>query len=284
MLTFSCSLRVQIWAVGIALLPVSPTLLTRSGSAAAQSTDSTRQSKQPLFTSRDAIVAAGFAGIAAAAIPLDRSFADYLQGAPQTNRFFKRVAVTVEAIAEPGAFFIGGALYAAGRLSDNDRMADLGLHGTEAIVIGLAITNVIKFAAGRARPFVDTNKPHDFEFGRGFKSHDYRSFPSGHSLIGFAAAAVVTDEARRWRPESVWYVGPAMYGGAMLIGASRMYDNRHWASDVIVGAAIGIVSGRKIVRYHHTHPGNRIDRWLLGVSIAHGANGRETRLIVMPQR
>lgn len=274
------SLRAQIMVVALAL----PILMAQSGSACAQSTDSTRQSKEPLFTSRDAIVAAGFAGIAAAAIPLDRSFADYLQGAPQTNRFFKKVAVTVEAIAEPGAFFIGGALYAAGRLSDNERMADLGLHGTEAIVIGLAITNVIKFAAGRARPFVDNNKPHDFEFGRGLKSHDYRSFPSGHSLIGFAAAAVVTDEARRWRPESVWYVGPAMYGGAMLVAASRMYDNRHWASDVIVGAAIGIVSGRKIVRYHHTHPDNRIDRWLLGVSIVNGAGLGGARLIVLPQR
>ncbi|MBC7790200.1 MAG: phosphatase PAP2 family protein [Anaerolineae bacterium] len=278
------SLRIHICAVAVTVLPVSPILWMGSVPADAQATDSTRRSQEPLFTSRDAIVAVGFAGIAAAAIPLDRSFGEYLQGAPQTNRFFKRVAVTVEAIAEPGAFFIGGALYAAGRLSDNERMADLGLHGTEAIVIGLAITSVIKYAAGRARPFVDNNKPHDFEFGRGFKGHEYRSFPSGHSLIGFAAAAVVTDEARRWRPESVWYVGPAMYGGALLIGASRMYDNRHWASDVIVGAAIGIVSGRKIVRYHHTHPDNRIDRWLLGVSISNGAGGRQTRLIVMPER
>ena len=281
---FPFSMRELIAAVAIALLPASSIMIMRPGTAGAQASDSTRQSKEPLFTSRDAIVAAGFAGIAAAAIPLDRSFADYMQGAPQTNRFFKRVAVTVEAIAEPGAFFIGGALYAAGRLSDNDRMADLGLHGTEAIVIGLAITNVIKFTAGRARPFVDNNKPHDFEFGRGLKGHEYRSFPSGHSLIGFAAAAVVTDEARRWRPESVWYVGPAMYGGAILIGASRMYDNRHWASDVIVGSAIGIVTGRKIVKYHHSHPDNRIDRWLLGVSIVHGAGGRTTRLIVLPQR
>jgi len=284
MLRCMYSLRVQMWVVALVLLPVSPILQARSGYARAQSADSTRKSKEPLFTSKDAVVAAGFAAIAAAAIPLDRSFAAYLQGAPQTNRFFKKVAVTVEAIAEPGAFFIGGALYAAGRLSDNDRMADLGLHGTEAIVIGLAITSVIKYAAGRARPFVDNNKPHDFEFGRGFKGHEYRSFPSGHSLIGFAAAAVVTDEARRWRPESVWYVAPAMYGGAMLIAASRMYDDRHWASDVIVGAAIGIVSGRKIVRYHHTHPDNRIDRWLLGVSIANGAGPGELRLIVLPQR
>jgi membrane-associated phospholipid phosphatase len=59
-----------------------------------------------------------------------------------------------------------------------------------------------------------------------------------------------------------------MYGGAALVGLSRMYNNRHWASDVITGAAIGTFAGTKVVRYHHTHPGNRIDRWLLGASMS----------------
>jgi hypothetical protein len=43
-----------------------------------------------------------------------------------------------------------------------------------------------------------------------------------------------------------------MYGGAALVGLSRMYNNRHWASDVITGAAIGTFAGTKVVRYHHT--------------------------------
>ena len=59
-----------------------------------------------------------------------------------------------------------------------------------------------------------------------------------------------------------------MYGGAALIGVSRMYDNRHWASDVIMGAAIGTFAGTKVVRYHRTHPDNRLDRWLLRASLS----------------
>jgi hypothetical protein len=49
-----------------------------------------------------------------------------------------------------------------------------------------------------------------------------------------------------------------------------MYNNRHWASDVIIGAAIGTFAGNKVVRYHHSHPGNKLDEWLVNFSISGG--------------
>jgi hypothetical protein len=106
---------------------------------------------------------------------------------------------------------------------------------------------------------------------RGFGNNDgYRSFPSGHSVAAFAAAAAVTAEMSRWQPDTRWIVGTAMYGGAGMVGLSRMYNNRHWASDVLAGAAIGIFAGNKVVRYHHSHPGNRLDEWLVNFSISGG--------------
>ena len=245
--------------------------------------DSATASTEPLFTKRDAFFAGGVIVATLAIAPLDKGFADYLQGSPQTNRFFRRVSRVVETIAVPGAFIIGGGLYAAGRLADNERMADLGLHGTEAIVVGLLAATAIKVGAGRQRPYVDRDKPHSFGFMRGFKQEQYRSFPSGHSLIGFAAAAAVTDETRRWWPNSAWYIGPVMYGGATLIALSRMYDNKHWASDVMIGGLMGTFAGLKVVKYHHQHPDNRIDRWLLGVTVEPvGATGWLVRPVVRP--
>jgi membrane-associated phospholipid phosphatase len=47
------------------------------------------------------------------------------------------------------------------------------------------------------------------------------------------------------------------------MGLSRIYNNQHWASDVVAGAAIGTVIGLKVVKYTHSHPGNRIDRKLI---------------------
>lgn len=236
----------------------------------------------PLFTVNDAYLAGGFIVGTLALRPVDKYFARRLQNKySQSSRVLQGVAVTVRTIAEPGAFIIGGTLYIAGRASKQRDMADLGLHGTEAVVIGSVFAGVLKDAFGRARPFVhpptDSTgfNPNDWQFGRGLKNGDkYRSFPSGHSVAAFAAAAAVVNETSRWWPDLTWVIGPAMYGGAGLVGLSRMYNNRHWASDVMMGAAIGTFAGNKVVRYHHrTNPTNKFDRWLLGASVSQSANG-----------
>lgn len=241
---------------------------------AAQPADTTRISQQPLFTARDLWVLGAFAAATVVSFPLDRSFAERLQRKPnQENRFFQQSATFFRVIGDPGALIIGTSMYAVGRLSRVERLADLGLHGTEGLLVGAGTATVIKYAVGRARPYNDIENPRDFVAGRGLKGDAYRSFPSGHAVAGFAAASAVVSETNRWWPKSTWYVAPVMYGGAALIAASRMYNNKHWASDVIVGAAIGTFAGTKIVRYQHSHPGNRIDRWLLSASISPGPAG-----------
>ena len=226
--------------------------------------------RAPLFTRRDAYIAAGFAIGTVALFPIDRHVAERLQDSTrQANRFLHHAATGFEVFASPGAFVIGGSLYAVGRLGHYPRVADLGLHGTEAIVVATGITGALKGMAGRARPFIvnDTN-PRNFKFGRGFTKEAYTSFPSGHTTTAFAAASAVTAETSRWWPRSTWYVAPVMYGGATMVGLSRMYHNKHWASDVILGAGIGTFSGLKVVQYQHAHPKNRLDRLLLGTTIA----------------
>jgi membrane-associated phospholipid phosphatase len=240
-------------------------------------------SHKTLFTYRDAALAAAFVGLTFAMFPADRHIAESLQDEDiQNNKLFDNPARNVELITSPGAFIIGGGLYAFGKLGGHKDIADLGWHGTEAVLIATGVTSILKGTLGRARPYVtgDTN-PRDFSFGRGFGrgqratdikgilygTSDYQSFPSGHTSTAFAAASAVTSEARRIWPKSVWYVAPVMYGGATLVGLSRMYHNNHWASDVALGAAIGTFSGLKVVRYSHAHPDNKLDRFILGASV-----------------
>ncbi len=230
---------------------------------------------QTLFTYRDAALAAGFVGLTFAMFPADRQIARQLQDESlQANQFFRRSANGLEVISTPGSYFIGGGLYAFGRVMGHKDVADLGWHGTEAVLLSSGVTGMLKGILGRARPdFVADTNPRDFQFGRGFGKSARQSFPSGHTTTAFAAAAAVTSEARRMWPKSVWFVAPAMYGGATLVGLSRMYHNRHWASDVVLGAAVGTFSGLKVVRYSHAHPDNRIDRMILSASVMPDGRG-----------
>jgi membrane-associated phospholipid phosphatase len=135
-------------------------------------------------------------------------------------------------------------------------------------------------------PEDDTTRidPYNWQLLRGFPRENFRSFPSGHTTAAFAAAAAVTNETVRWWPKWQWAIGTAMFGGATMLGLSRMYNNRHWASDVVLGAAIGTFAGDKVVRFNHrTHPNNSIDRWLLNIRIAPTAEGsRSVSLSILP--
>ena len=229
-----------------------------------------------LFTYRDGILAGAFVGLTVAMFPADRALALHLQdSSTQANRFFKNASKGIQYFADPGSLVIGVSLYGIGRLGKWRDVADLGLHGTEAVAFSGILTAVLKDVAGRARPNVSADTtPNDFSLGRGFRSGGYKSFPSGHSTAAFAAASVVTSESQRWWPNGIWFVAPAMYGGATLVGLSRMYNNAHWASDVVLGAAVGTFTGIKVVRYSHGHSNNPIDRWLLGANVQPTTDGR----------
>ena len=229
----------------------------------------------PLFTKGDALLGGLFIAGTVAVMPFDRHIAvDLQRPGVQSNDNLEDAASTFRLLGGPGVLIAGPGLYALGRLVHSPRMADLGLHGTEAVMTASAVGYLIKGLVGRARPYgVADTLPGSLGFGRGLSGGGtYSSFPSGHSAAAFAAAAVVTSETARWWPHSTWYVAPVMYGGAALVGLSRVYNNKHWASDVVAGAAIGTLAGRALVRHQHAHPG-RLERWLLPTAVVPSGEG-----------
>ncbi|GCC52742.1 PAP2 family protein [Chryseotalea sanaruensis] len=72
------------------------------------------------------------------------------------------------------------------------------------------------------------------------------SFPSGHTAQAFAAATFMSKE---YGHKSIWYSIGA-YTVATGIGTMRMMNNRHWVSDVLVGAGIGIFSTNIVYLTH----------------------------------
>lgn len=71
-------------------------------------------------------------------------------------------------------------------------------------------------------------------------SSSYLSFPSGHTSEAFASAELLRMEYCKTQP----WLGVVGYAMAVTTGYLRMYNNKHWVSDVIAGAGIGIASTR----------------------------------------
>ena len=257
------------------ILSLSVLIPTGRSFAQAVAAPDTSRAQQTLFNARDAWLAVGFAGLTVAMFPLDRHMQAHLRD--QTaggSRFVDEAAKSVEYITTPGSFIIGGSLWAIGTVTKHRGLQDIGWHGTEAVLMGSAITNLLKGTLGRSRPDAAPGmRPSDFQLAEGFRTKSRQSFPSGHTTTAFAAAAAVTSEVDRLWPRYTWYVGPALYAGAALVGVSRMYHNRHWASDVALGAGIGTFSGLKVVRYTHAHPDNLIDRIMLRMTVAPDGRG-----------
>jgi membrane-associated phospholipid phosphatase len=225
---------------------------------AQNSQDDTAVTTRPWLTKGDA-VAGALAVLATVAIaPLDGRAARKLQEQRfQTSEDLQNTAAQLSFLGGPGPFLIGGSFFVAGRLGRMPRLADTGLHMTEAVLLAASITGLGKGISGRALPNVNLNNPNDFQFFRGFHQGNggngpFVSFPSGHAAASFAMATVITGEVDRWHPGLTRIVGPIAYGGAGLVGLARLYQNVHWASDLPLAAAIGTWSGITVLARTHS--------------------------------
>lgn len=84
-------------------------------------------------------------------------------------------------------------------------------------------------------------------------SSNYLSFPSGHTAQAFLAASIVHAELRN---KSQWY-GVGAYALATSVAAFRMINNKHWESDVIAGAGVGILSAHLAYLTHRNRWGHK---------------------------
>lgn len=132
-------------------------------------------------------------------------------------------------------------IYGGGILADSPRWKDTGEMIGEALILADGATLILKETTGRGRPTVTTRKD-DFR-PLGFNT-DYDSFPSMHTASSFAFASVVA------RTSQSLPVAVASYCAAAFVGYSRLNQDKHWASDIVLAAAIGELAGRVAVSRH----------------------------------
>ncbi len=135
---------------------------------------------------------------------------------------------------------ITGLFYLAGGIYENERLMRVGQRGIESFLCTGVTTWALKCLIGRSRPYQELGAYHFV--GPTIESKEM-SFPSGHSTSAFSLASVVASEYDNLLVDTM------AYGLATLTGLSRIYDDEHWASDVFVGAALGITIGKLIAHF-----------------------------------
>jgi membrane-associated phospholipid phosphatase len=226
------------------------------------------QPRPALFRARDAVFAAGVVAATVATMSADESLARaFRRNSVQSNSALRGTANVFNNLGFPGSEILIAGTYFYGLATHSRPVAALGMHTGEALVAGGLLSEGLQKMIGRARPLHDMNDAHDFRFGKGFSDDDFTSMPSTHVTAAFAAATAASHEVRHSWPGAAKFVTPATYTAATLVGLSRMYSNKHWASDVIASAGLGIYSGVLFDRFNDSRPGNIFERIFLPSSV-----------------
>jgi hypothetical protein len=159
-------------------------------------------------------------GLALAAHPADDNVNRSLVGNKTAERIFKPGAIVGQLGSLAGTSL---TIYAVGRIGDKPKVSHVGMDLIQALLISDGITQTMKYVSRRERP----------------DGSGKTSFPSGHAADTFAFATAL-ERHLGWR-----YAAPA-YVIASYVGISRVPANRHWLSDAVFGAAVGIIAGRTV--------------------------------------
>ncbi len=169
----------------------------------------------------------GAGALAAVAVhPIDDNVHDHFLETGGGNQAFWKAGEIIGSTP----LVIGGALatYVIGRAKNMPRVQHLGMDELESAILSEGLVAVAKQVGRRERPLRED----------GTRASGY-SFPSGHATVTFAAATVLQQHLG-------YKAAIPTYIVATYVAASRLHDNVHWTSDVVMGAALGVMIGRTV--------------------------------------
>ncbi len=144
---------------------------------------------------------------------------------------------------------VAGVFYLCGVILKDKKAKKTGELGIMSLIHAGVVVQLLKHLTGRKRPEAAPYGEDHWEGPAGFfkryKNHSdmyYDSFFSGHTITAWSIAAVV---AKMYNKS---FIVPAIcYSLAAAAGLSRVAENKHWFSDVFVGAVVGYAIGNFLV-------------------------------------
>lgn len=140
-----------------------------------------------------------------------------------------------------------GATFVAGAATGDKNLQAASLEAIQTLAITAGFVKALKYGTGRHRPNASPDTA--FEFDGPSLDGDNKSFVSGHAAYSFSVASVF---ASAYGDNA--FVPPIAYGLASISALSRVNDDKHWLTDVLVGGAMGVIIGKLV---HHTSPFRR---------------------------
>jgi membrane-associated phospholipid phosphatase len=187
------------------------------------------------------VVPLAFAG--AAMVASDTAIEKHVPTNPTTVSH----AITVSNAGLAAMAGVSAGMFLWGHVTHNDDVRETGILSGEAGIDAFLDTEVFAHALGRDRPFAGNRR------GRFFQGGD--SFPSQHAAISWAIASVIAHEYPGFASQFL------AYGLATGIDAARFAGQKHWASDMVVGSALGWYLGRQVFRSHSQYSNADIAKW-----------------------
>ena len=198
------------------------------------------------FDRSDWIDTAIVLGIGGGLVVLDSTIRDFVQddlrgdGTDDISNFFREFGNTRFLAVGLGATYVGA------ELMGDEQLQETALLAEQSLLLAALMGTGIKWVTQRDRP--NTGKSSTSWSPFSFDESN-SSFPSGHAINAFSVASVIASQHAE-QP----LVAPLVYGIASLTAFSRLNQNKHWASDVFMGAAIGYFIGKTVVRYNPFNP------------------------------
>ena len=172
---------------------------------------------------------------------INKRVGNYCNKNPQILDFSSRLSKLGK--GEWGGLIIA-TMGAVGYTTNNRRLQNTFWLSLESALLSSAYSDINKILFGRERPY--SNSQGDFKGPcYGIKGSEYHSFPSGHASLAFSIGTVVAEQYS----DNLW-VKVLVYTLASGIALSRVIENKHYLSDVIVGSAIGYATAKMVISLH----------------------------------
>ncbi len=184
------------------------------------------------------VVSASVASLFLVDEPVQKAFQNWNEHAGRSG---ERISANfLEPWGKKYSLAIVGGLMGYGLLTKNGKSQSTALLAGESFVLAALLLQIPKQLIGRSRP----NSGEDpFQFNGPFKGS---GLPSGHTTAVFAVASVFANQYSDSPTVPI-----ISYSIATVVGLSRIYDNQHWLSDVVGGAALGIAVGNLVSGKHN---------------------------------